>query len=113
MRMFSNKAFDDAFNGVVLSGQWQEETSYYPRYRSRYEAVLRCFCADAADRPLDLLEVGGGQLAALAHRMWGDQCTVADLSPACFAAESGGWLSRELFAGQRRGDGHQRLATGS
>lgn len=84
MRAFSDEAFDEAFRDVVMTGQWQEETAYYPRYRSRYEAVLRAYAAGAPDGPQQVLEVGGGQLAALAHRMWGDDATVADLTPACF-----------------------------
>lgn len=93
MRVFSEKAFDEAFREIVVSGQWQEQASYYPRYRSRYEEVLRNYCAGAADRPLDILEVGGGQLAALAHHLWGDNATVADLSEACFATLRGQGVS--------------------
>lgn len=91
MRTFDDKAFVAAFNDVVLAGEWQESTSYYPRYQSRYEAVLRRFATASEAPPLDVLEVGGGQLAALAKRLWGDRATVADLNSACFAtlAEQG------------------------
>lgn len=89
MRTFDDKTFARAFDEVVLAGHWQEETAYYPRYRSRYEAVLRGFAETAGDAPVDLLEVGGGQLAALAKRLWGDRATVADISPTCFATLEG------------------------
>lgn len=89
MREFDERAFDRAFREVVLAGRWQEQPAYYPRYRSRYEAVLRDFAAAAPPHPVDLLEVGGGQLAALAVRLWGDRATVADLVPDCFDTLAG------------------------
>lgn len=84
MRTFDDKAFARAFDEVVLAGHWQEKSAYYPRYRTRYEAVLRSFADVAPDHPVDLLEVGGGQLAALAHRLWRDRATVADIGDTCF-----------------------------
>lgn len=85
MRVFDDHEFDRAFREVVLAGSWQEDSWYYPRYRSRYEAVLRRFAHTAPTAPVDVLEVGGGQLAALAAHLWGDRATVADLNDACFA----------------------------
>jgi SAM-dependent methyltransferase len=84
MRSFDADRFDAAFNDVVTAIRWQEEALYYPRYRSRYELVLRRFATLAPDRPLDVLEVGGGQLALLAQVMWGDRATVADIDPSTF-----------------------------
>jgi 2-polyprenyl-3-methyl-5-hydroxy-6-metoxy-1,4-benzoquinol methylase len=89
MRTFDDKAFASAFDEVVLAGHWQEQPSYYPRYRSRYEAVLRRFAALTGDAPVRLLEVGGGQLAALATRIWADRATVADISSTCFPTLAG------------------------
>lgn len=85
MRVLEDQQFDRAFHEVVLAGHWQEESWYYPRYRSRYEAVLRQFARATPSAPVDVLEVGGGQLAALATRLWEDRATVADLNDACFA----------------------------
>jgi 2-polyprenyl-3-methyl-5-hydroxy-6-metoxy-1,4-benzoquinol methylase len=84
MRDLPGRRFEAAFTDVVLSGSWQEQSAYYPRYRSRYEAVLRSHAAAAPAAPLDVLEIGGGQLAALAARLWGDRATVADLNKTCF-----------------------------
>ncbi|GAA1945721.1 class I SAM-dependent methyltransferase [Amycolatopsis minnesotensis] len=84
-RTFSESAFTSAFDEVVLAGSWQEESHYYPRYRTRYEAVLRRFAALAPSSPVRVLEVGGGQLAALASRLWDDHVTVADIDETCFA----------------------------
>jgi SAM-dependent methyltransferase len=84
MRIFDARAFDTAYHDVVMAGSWQESTDYYPRYRSRYEAVLRVFARMSRDEPVDLLEIGGGQLAALATRMWKDRSTVGDLTDTCF-----------------------------
>ncbi len=84
MREFDQAAFDGAF-GKLVSLRWQEEPSYYPRYRTRYAAILQRFAERAPDRTLDVLEVGGGQLAYLAVTLWGDRGSVADVQPGCFA----------------------------
>lgn len=85
MRLLDERVFGQAFSEVVLTGKWQEDSSYYPRYRSRYEAVLRTFAQLVQTPPVDVLEVGGGQLAALAAHLWHDRATVADINTACFA----------------------------
>lgn len=84
MRVFDEQKFATAFEQVVVAGQWQESPDYYPRYRSRYQAVLSRFAELAEDRPLDILEIGGGQLAAVAGRLWPDRAIVADLTDTCF-----------------------------
>ena len=84
MREFDQAAFDGAFRKLV-SLRWQEEPSYYPRYRTRYAAILQRFAERAPDRTLDVLEVGGGQLAYLAVTLWGDRGSVADVQAECFA----------------------------
>lgn len=84
MRAFGSEDFARAFDQVVLAGSWQEEPQYYPRYQTRYEAVLHRFAALTPDEPVDVLEVGGGQLAAMARHLWADRATVADITDACF-----------------------------
>ncbi|SNS67310.1 Methyltransferase domain-containing protein [Geodermatophilus saharensis] len=83
MRTLTTDQFTAAFNQVVRL-PWQETPDYYVRYRSRYEAVLHRFAAEAGPPPLDVLEVGGGQLAFMAHHLWGDRTVVADVSRTCF-----------------------------
>jgi 2-polyprenyl-3-methyl-5-hydroxy-6-metoxy-1,4-benzoquinol methylase len=85
MRTFRKESFDRAF-GDMSQIRWQEESHYYPRYRERYLAMLRQFAEWAPDRGVDLLEIGGGQLAYLSTRLWEqDRACVADIEDSCFA----------------------------
>ncbi len=65
--------------------RWQEDPSYYPRYRTRYATMLRRFAEMAPAHDVDVLDIGGGQLAYLAAALWGDQGCVADIEESCFA----------------------------
>ena len=85
MRKFDEAGFDRAFDDLVTGIRWQEEPEYYPRYRSRYEAVMRRFAKRAPDRPVDVLDIGGGQLAFLAVALWDDRGCVADIDDTGFA----------------------------
>lgn len=86
MRAFPQELFDREFAGMVSGMQWQEESRYYPRYRARYLAMLRQFAVSAPDHGLDVLEIGGGQLAYLSVRLWArDRACVADIEDSCFA----------------------------
>jgi SAM-dependent methyltransferase len=77
--------FDVAFSETATGMKWQEEPEYYPRYRERYLAMLRQFADLAPEEGLNILEIGGGQLAFLATRLWGqDKACVADITPDCF-----------------------------
>lgn len=84
MRIFDEAAFDRVFTRLITEQRWQEEPEYYPRYRTRYAAVLRRFAERAAEPPLDVLDVGGGQFAFLADAVWGDRGCVADIDESCF-----------------------------
>ena len=85
MRELTDRMLDDAF--IAMSEmKWQEIPEYYFRYRSRYDAVMRRFADLSATEPQSVLEVGGGQLAFMAHQLWSDTCTVADISEECFPA---------------------------
>ncbi len=52
---------------------------YYLRYRSRYKECMRRFAALAPPHPIDVLDIGGGQLALLAMNLWNDRAVAADL----------------------------------
>lgn len=85
MRTLQQKAVDRAFDSMSRE-HWQEEPQYYQRYRERYLAMLRKFAERATEDGLDLLEIGGGQLAYLSLRIWGkDRACVADIEDSCFA----------------------------
>jgi hypothetical protein len=43
---------------------------YYSRYRSRYETLIKRFCSLAPAAPVDVLDIGGGQLALLCRQLW-------------------------------------------
>ena len=77
--MLDEAAFKDAFDRLIFQGHFNEEPSYYPRYRTRYYQILKQFAVLASDRPCDVLDVGGGQLAVLAKALWNDRCTVSDI----------------------------------
>ena len=88
MRDFDEAAFDRAFADLIAEQCWQEEPEYYPRYRTRYEAILRQFAEKAPERRLDVLDIGGGQLAYLAYGALGRTTAVSPTSttaasPAC------------------------------
>jgi SAM-dependent methyltransferase len=53
--------------------------AYYRRYRSRYKECLRRFAAMAPPHPVDVLDVGGGQLALMCSKLWNDRAVVSDL----------------------------------
>lgn len=71
MREISVNQFDKSFSDMVTSIRWQEEPHYYPRYRERYLAMLRQFARTAPATGIDLLEIGGAQLAYLSTKLWG------------------------------------------
>ena len=85
MRDFDEAAFDRAIATPVAQHCWQEEPEYYPRYRTRYEAIVRHFALRAPTRRLDVLDIGGGQLAYLAAALWQDNGSVADIDDSQFA----------------------------
>jgi SAM-dependent methyltransferase len=85
MRTVDSKAFEAAYQEQILAAHWNEPAEHYPRYRPRYEGLLAEYAALASDRPVDVLEIGGGQLALLARLLWGDRSVVADLEGPHFA----------------------------
>lgn len=84
-RNFDAAGFDRALADLIAAGCWQEEPQYYDRYRSRYEAMIRRFAQRVPDRPVDVLDIGGGQLAFLAVALWHDRGCVADIDATGFA----------------------------
>ena len=84
MRAFDEVAFGQAFREMAGIG-WQEEPEYYPRYQTRYAAIVRRFAEKAPERGLDVLDIGGGQLAYLAVALWKDRGCVADVDDTSFA----------------------------
>jgi SAM-dependent methyltransferase len=79
-RAFDYRSFASAYEENVACVPWQESLDYYPRYRSRYVALLERYATLMPPHPAEVLEVGGGQLALLAKALWGDRAVVADLT---------------------------------
>jgi SAM-dependent methyltransferase len=90
-RPFDVRQFRAEYERWICGGRFNESPEYYPRYRSRYEGILRRFAAHASPESCDVLDVGGGQLALLCARLWGDRPTVADVAvePLGYLRENG------------------------
>ena len=78
-RPFDVRRFRHEYERWIVGGRFNEEPEYYPRYRSRYEGLLERFAAQAAPGRGDVLDIGGGQLALLCNKLWGDRAVAADV----------------------------------
>ncbi len=78
-RRFDKVEFNRAYDELIVGGRFQEVPAYYPRYRSRYRYLVKRFAEAVGPPPVDVLDIGGGQLALLVHALWGDRATAADL----------------------------------
>jgi SAM-dependent methyltransferase len=72
------------FNAIYDRFVCQDENefggrAYHRRYRSRYKECIRRFAELAPPHPVEVLDVGGGQLALMCMKLWGDRGAVADL----------------------------------
>jgi len=83
-RVFDEKAFDAVYEEFVCSNQIQRDgVSYHRRYKSRYKTCAMLFAKIAPQEPVDVLDIGVGQLALICHKLWGDRAAVADLPGEC------------------------------
>ncbi len=65
--------FDSSYERYICQDEMQfGGRDYHRRYRSRYKECMRRFAALAPPNPVDVLEVGGGQLAVLSAKLWND-----------------------------------------
>lgn len=78
-RIYSTSQFNSVYADFICNGHFNEIPEYYPRYRSRYEMLIKQYCHLAASHPLKILDVGGGQLGLLCQKLWGDEACVADI----------------------------------
>jgi SAM-dependent methyltransferase len=79
-RVWDSSAFDRTYAEALYNGHFPFGTpEYYARYRSRYRMLLERFAELAPHEPVDVLDVGGGQLALLAKMLWNDRSWVSDL----------------------------------
>jgi SAM-dependent methyltransferase len=80
-RLIERRPFDRAFHELVIDNRFVEGTDYYRKQEPRYRRTLELLCPKLPDRDqLRILEIGGGQIAMLMARLFGDEVAVADLS---------------------------------
>jgi len=72
--------FDAVYDKFVLNSGFFEEGDYYAIERPRYWRSLEFLSSLEIPRPARILEIGGGQMAILRKHLFGDQCTVGDIS---------------------------------
>lgn len=79
-RALAPQAFRRVFDEEVVHSGFFEGPKYYQRYWDRYWNTLREVATLDLPRPARVLDVGAGIFALLAHRLWQDDCAVADIS---------------------------------
>ena len=79
-RPWKPSEFDRLYERFVCQEEFQfGGRAYYLRYRSRYKECIERFAALAPNRPIDVLDIGGGQLALMCLKLWNDRAVMADL----------------------------------
>lgn len=78
----TRSAFNQVYDQFVRPGGFHELNSYYERSRERYFLTLRYLADLDLPDPAKLLDVGGGQFAILASKVFGDEGTVGDIGDA-------------------------------
>jgi len=72
--------FDLIYNCDIIGAGFAESDEYYRRDKERYWRCLVLLCQLDLQPDVKLLEIGGGQLAVICKKMFGYDCTVADVS---------------------------------
>jgi SAM-dependent methyltransferase len=73
-------AFDRVYNEHVMGGAFAEIAVYYEMARARYWRSLQLLCDIGLSGQERVVEFGGGQMAILLNKMFGMDCTVADIN---------------------------------
>lgn len=85
-RVWDGKKFDSIYSEFICPHfGLSAPADYCFRYRSRYKTLTKRFCELAPPAPVDVLDVGGGQLALLCKKLWDDRACAADFIPHHFA----------------------------
>lgn len=72
--------FDEIYDSCIVGGGFGESDDYYKYDKERYWRSLELLCQLDIATPARVLEIGGGQLALLCKKLFGDDCMVADIS---------------------------------
>lgn len=78
-RKWNEADFESVYDDHVVGGRFQEDPSYYPRYKARYHTLLKRYAEMAPEAPQDILDIGGGQFSVMCKFLWGDRAQVADI----------------------------------
>jgi SAM-dependent methyltransferase len=78
----SRARFNTVYDEFVKPGGFHELNSYYEISRERYFLTLGYLAEIDLPSPAKVLDVGGGQFAILASKLFGDQATIGDISDA-------------------------------
>ena len=84
-RAWDSKRFSSLYSELVcpyFGGS--APADYCFRYRSRYRRLMKRSCDLASPIPMDILDIGGGQLNLLCKKLWNDRACVADLDRRLF-----------------------------
>jgi 2-polyprenyl-3-methyl-5-hydroxy-6-metoxy-1,4-benzoquinol methylase len=80
-RPWNPKEFDALWERFVCQDELNfGGVDYYHRYRSRYKICLQRFAKLAPPSAVDVLDIGGGQLALMCNKLWGDRGVLADIA---------------------------------
>ena len=82
-RQWDPRKFDATYKDFICQSAFAVHfgpAGYYSRYRSRYKTLIKRFCSLAPTTPVNVLDIGGGQLALLCKHLWGDDAWVADIN---------------------------------
>jgi 2-polyprenyl-3-methyl-5-hydroxy-6-metoxy-1,4-benzoquinol methylase len=92
-----NKKFDEAYDKYIIPYGFNEGGDYYKRHRYRYYKLLKIYDGLRKDNSI-VLDIGGGQLGLLAHKIYGDKAVVADIgNPEWFKYLNKNGVSTESF----------------
>lgn len=78
----TRSAFNAAYDSFVRPGGFHELNSYYEVSRERYFRTMGYLAELDLPSPANILDVGGGQFAILASKLFGDVATVGDIGDA-------------------------------
>src|SRR4051794_36192088 len=79
-RQWNPKQFDTLWERFICQDELHfGGVDYYRRYRSRYKTCIQRLATLVSPSPLDVLDIGGGQLALMCNKLWGDRGVLADI----------------------------------
>ena len=79
-RAWKSHDFESVYGRFICRDEIQPDgRSFYRRYRERYKECIRRFAELVPPHPVNVLDIGTGQLALICTKLWNDHSVVADL----------------------------------